>query len=237
MGQCLIPHCSDLNSRTHAFAAHLPLIFQEISGRDVTRRTGALTMVAQWLLGSRSNLDDLVTYFHLLDVLPAIDCSPNQHQQRAMTEVCLELDRDAPMDSHISAASTHPGILVIWGVLLQLLSRVQPPSNIASLRTLYRLTKDEATLPKPAVAFDSHCHLDRCWRDFRLPADASLQQICSKARPDDEHVVDLEGVVANYCDPETYPSIEEIRTDQSGLIYDSGASPNEIHYRGAASTP
>ena len=45
-----------------------------------------------------------------------------------------------------------------------------------------------------------------------MPRDASLQQICAQAHPEEEFEVTLEGVVASFCDPETYPTPEEVGT-------------------------
>lgn len=230
--QCPITDCSGDGSRKHAFECHLPPIFrEEITGNDVTiRRLGALSLIAQWLLGSRSTLRTLANYFHLMDVTSQIDGRLSPLQQQGMTGVCLQLGSDSPSHFDLSQSGNQEWILVHWAVLLHLLSRIQPVSRLQSLREIYPLTQeDEAMLPKPPLAFDSHCHLDRCRKDFRLRPDASLQEICAKAQPDDKHVVALEGVVANFCDPETYPSPEEIRTlTNQGCFVTVGIHPKKV---------
>ncbi|MEW8545085.1 MAG: hypothetical protein AB2693_16290 [Candidatus Thiodiazotropha sp.] len=112
-------------------------------------------------------------------------------------------------------------VLVHWQVLLRLLAKVQPPARLKPLRELFRLTpEEEASLQRPPLAFDSHCHLDRCRSAFRLPRTASLQQIYAYVRPDVDREVTLEGVVASFCDPDTYPFPEEVcsLTDQGCFV-------------------
>ena len=220
--QCPVAECPGDDSRQHAFECHLPPVFrEEIHGPEVTaRRIGALSMLATWLMGQRSSLRSLANYFHLLDLSTSLE-RVTPLQERAMTGVCVRLGLEIPDRFDVSSAGNEEWQLVHWQVLLRLLARVEPPARMQSLRDLFPLNPDEeALLPRPPLAFDSHCHLDRCRTDFRLPRTASLQEICAQARPKEDYVVQLEGVTASFCDPETYPTPEEVKalTDQGCYV-------------------
>ena len=93
-----------------------------------------------------------------------------------------------------------------WNVLLLILARVQPLSRLDDLRVLFQLAQEEEEhILRPAWAFDSHFHIDRS-----LPSDASFETVCSKNVPEEGYEVQLEGAVASFCDPETFPTPEEV---------------------------
>ena len=214
--------CSGDGSKRHAFECHLPAIFrEELYGQEITRRRiGALSMIASWLLGDRATLRSLANYFHLMDAGPTFDQSVSQGQQRAMSDLCISIGTDPPSSFVLSNAGNEEWVLVHWQVLLRLLARVQPIARLQPLRELFPLSpEEEAQLPKPPLAFDSHCHIDRIRTDCHLARSASIQEICSQERPDDDHVVSLEGLVTSYCDPATYPTPEEVRSIVSQGCY------------------
>ncbi|MEW8542640.1 MAG: hypothetical protein AB2693_03825 [Candidatus Thiodiazotropha sp.] len=216
--------CTGDGSRSHTFECHLPLVLRgELHGQDITvRRSGGLSMIASWLLGDRASLRSLANYFHLMDLSSTLAQTISPHQQRAMTELRLHLHWDPTWTSRFdfSTAGNEEWVLVHWQVLLRLLAKVQPPARLQPLRELFRLTEEEPSLPRPPLAFDSHCHLDQCRLEFRFPRTASLQQTCAHVRPDVDREVTLEGVVASFCDPDTYPTPEEVRslTDQGCFV-------------------
>ena len=220
--QCPIYDCSGDGSKRHAFECHLPAIFrEELHSQEITRRRiGALSMIASWLLGDRATLRSLANYFHLMDAGTTFDQSVSQGQQRAMSDLCISIGTDPPSSFVLSHAGNEEWVLVHWQVLLRLLARVQPIARLQPLRELFPLSpEEEAQLPKPPLAFDSHCHIDRIRTDCHLVRSASIQEICSQERPDDDHVVSLEGLVTSYCDPATYPTPEEVRSIVSQGCY------------------
>ena len=220
--QCPIYDCSGDGSKRHAFECHLPAIFrEELHGQEITRRRiGALSMIASWLFGDRATLRSLANYFHLMDAGTTFDQSVSQGQQRAMSDLCISIGTDPPSSFVLSHAGNEEWVLVHWQVLLRLLARVQPIARLQPLRELFPLSpEEEAQLPKPPLAFDSHCHIDRIRTDCHLARSASIQEICSQERPDDDHVVSLEGLVTSYCDPATYPTPEEVRSIVSQGCY------------------
>ena len=108
----------------------------------------------------------------------------------------------------LSHAGNEELVLVHLQVLLRLLVRVQPLAHLQPLRDLYCLTpEEEALLPSPPLAFDSHCHIDRIQTDFRLARSANIHKPARKKTPinlhlgpPDDHVVSRESVVASFCD-------------------------------------
>ena len=160
--QCPIPNCSGDGSKRHAFECHLPAIFREVlHGQEITvRRIGALSMIASWLLGDRATLRSLANYYHLMDAGTTFDQSVTQDQQRAMLDMCIEMETKPPSSFVLSQAGNEEWVLVHWQVVLRLLARVQPLNRLQPLRGLYRLTtEDEVLLPSSPLALESH------WRD------------------------------------------------------------------------
>ena len=161
--QCPIPNCSGDGSKRHAFECHLPAIFrEELHGQEITvRRIGALSMIASWLLGDRATLRSLANYYHLMDVSTTFDESVTQDQQRAMIDMCIEMETKPPSSFVLSLAGNEEWVLVHWQVVLRLLARVQPLNRLQPLCDLYRLTpEEEVLLQSSLLALDSH------WRDM-----------------------------------------------------------------------
>ena len=161
--QCPIPNCSGDRSKRHAFECHLPAIFrEELHGQEITvRRIGALSMIASWLLGDRATLRSLANYFHLMNAGTTFDKSVTQDQQRAMIDMCIEMETKPPSSFVLSQAGNEEWVLVHWQVVLRLLARVQPLNRLQPLCDLYRLTpEEEVLLQSSLLALDSH------WRDM-----------------------------------------------------------------------
>lgn len=66
-------------------------------------------------------------------------------------------------------------------------------------------------------AYDIHFHLDRSRDHHLLSKTASLQQLCAKVNPKDKARVLHVGAATNFCDPDTYPTQEEVVA-----LYDQG---------------
>ena len=160
--QCPIPNCSSDGSKRHAFECHLPAIFrEELHGQEITvRRIGALSMIASWLLGDRATLRSLANYFHLMDVGTTFDQRVTQDQQRAMIDMCKEMETKPPSSFVLSQAGNEEWVLVHWQVVLRLLARVQPLNRLQPLRDLYLTPEEEVLLPSSPLALDSQ------WRDM-----------------------------------------------------------------------
>ncbi|XP_053389591.1 uncharacterized protein LOC128552563 [Mercenaria mercenaria] len=75
-------------------------------------------------------------------------------------------------------------------------------------------------------AFDSHFHIDRLGRELRL-ATYNLRELQGSAQSmDQSNCVHLCGAVANFCDPITYPSLEDVNFLKSqGIVTTVGLHP------------
>ena len=126
--QCPIPNCSGDGSKRHAFECHLPAIFrEELHGQEITvRRIGALSMIASWLLGDCATLRSLANYFHLMDAGTSFDQSVTQDQQRAMLDMCIEMETNPPSSFVLSQAGNEEWVLVHWQVVLRLWPEFNP---------------------------------------------------------------------------------------------------------------
>ncbi|XP_053391380.1 3'-5' ssDNA/RNA exonuclease TatD-like [Mercenaria mercenaria] len=75
-------------------------------------------------------------------------------------------------------------------------------------------------------AFDSHFHIDRLGRELRL-ATYNLRELQGSTQSmDQSNCVHLCGAVANFCDPITYPSLEDVNFLKSrGIVTTVGLHP------------
>ena len=149
-------------------------------------------MIATWLLGLQSSVEEGSKYFNLMGVVRQgrDQVSPALH--RVMAEFCVHQEREVTDHFDLSPVDNGVWHLLHWEVLLLLLAQVHPTSCLEGLCDLYPLTRvDISMIGRPALAFDRHCHLDQCRQDFELPGDASLQRICAQASPEKEFQVTL----------------------------------------------
>jgi len=72
-------------------------------------------------------------------------------------------------------------------------------------------------MPKPVSAIDSHFHLERTLATLGLPPNRSIDDIMRATSVDEGEVITIEGAVAVYCDPSTYPSAKTLIEFSDGL--------------------
>ena len=106
-------------------------------------------------------------------------------------------------------------ILVHWQVLLVLLAKIQPPARPQTLRDRYPITPEGGAMhPKPPTAHDSDCHLNRCHRDYNLQQSAGPRRYVPRRIRMMSMKLDT-----SFCDPETYPTPEEIHSFTNQACY------------------
>jgi TatD DNase family protein len=96
-------------------------------------------------------------------------------------------------------------------------------------------TMEEEQLPEVAVpvvpeAFDSHFHMDRTREYWGLEKSAGFREVCAVVGQLGGHEVLWQGAVANFCDPDTWPTLQEIKSlGESGVWVTVGWHPKRAH--------
>ena len=165
--------------------------------------------MARWLLGLQGSLQDLVVYLDSLGHTRQAE-APSAQLRTAMEQLCEGLGASLPVELSVRIRDNGITALLHWRCLLTIVSMLEP-HQVASLKKQFGLSPEEAqqlpTLPK---AFDSHCHLDRTMRDLDIK-EQSLNAICRHQAARAPYEVKVERVVGVFCDPETYPTEEQVR--------------------------
>jgi hypothetical protein len=96
-------------------------------------------------------------------------------------------------------------------------------------------TMEEEQLPEVAVvvvqeAFDSHLHMDRTREYWGLDKSAGFLEVCGVVGQLGSDEILLQGAVANFCDPDTWPTLQEITSlGDSGVWVTVGRHPKKAH--------
>jgi TatD DNase family protein len=92
---------------------------------------------------------------------------------------------------------------------------------------------EDPQIPRPG-AVDSHFHLDRLCRMARIRP-MSYQRALTEIKPFKEaDAVEVEGAVAVFCDPDSYPSKTEVdNLKKEGVVSVVGLHPSKVTSRGA----
>ncbi|KAH3713324.1 hypothetical protein DPMN_073114 [Dreissena polymorpha] len=217
---CCVPGCTlegqDL-PRVHAFRHHIPGIFDDrLPCNDasvVKGRVMALTQVATWLLRCPcvlSELVDLVNRQRVLAPLSGVRVSPDCRQ--AMVEVCNYLGVSVPQQFVLSPANS-PAVLIHWRVL-SLLAAILQPEDRDYWRSVFPCPSDIQlqSVKSLPVAFDSHFHIDRLRNAAQAPC-MPVDELMELGQVEDHQLVRLVGGIGIFCDPNTFPSPQ----DMSGL--------------------
>ena len=176
-GQCPVPGCTIPTTypKLHALQTHLPGIFSECGDQQelASRRVSALTLLATWVMGRPSSLQELVSHLIRTGVLDREgDRQINPTQQEAAEALCRELGV-APPETFTLCPLSSPGLLGHWRVLtltVALLTDhrreflsiydITPQDTKESLGLSVPVDQKNVEDPLPE-AFDSHFHMDR----------------------------------------------------------------------------
>ena len=208
--RCPVAGCGAELRQKHAMSAHIPGVFHsEIKGEDVSfRRMGALKLITRWLLGASRTLQDLVTYLDSMGLQTDPE-APNHNLKSAMTDLCAVMKIPVPDDLTLKPSGNKVTALLHWKALVILISMLERHQEV-SLREQFDLSPEERLhLPEFPKGFDSHCHLDRTMRDLGIKT-SSLEAICQHLPAEEPYEIQLTGAVRVFCDPETYPSPDEL---------------------------
>jgi Tat protein secretion system quality control protein TatD with DNase activity len=206
-----------------------------------TLRLAALNMLATYILGSTATISKLATYLgtcHLLKKEGTTVVSPAQ--DACMRSMCRELNIEEPQVFTLEPLNS-PAALVHWRAINQLVAYLTSARRaeflnafpVRSQRAQQQTDPVDCYQPEAAGghlyqpssfgeeveveellpgAFDSHYHHDRSCDAWGVPRGTSfngLVELAGQLNP--EHRIQLEGAVANYCDPGTWPTLSEIQ--------------------------
>lgn len=239
---CPVSGCDVPNRypKRHAFDCHVPNLFDEdLDVEDVTcRRLAALKLAAVWLLGMRATVYELTRYVDSMGLLSEdANREVTASQTTAMRALCEEMCIEPPEVFTLYPLNS-PASLFHWRAMLLIVAQLEPrhreslfsqfqyfPLEVAAQPEVREVT--EQPLSVFPDAYDSHFHLDRSRDHHNLSKMASLQQLCAKVIPNDTARVRLVGAVANFCDPDTYPTREEVAAlYRQGVKVCIGMHPN-----------
>ncbi|MEW8615599.1 MAG: hypothetical protein AB2610_20780, partial [Candidatus Thiodiazotropha sp.] len=222
---CPVSGCDVPNHypKRHAFDCHIPNLFdEELDVGDVTcRRLAALKLTAVWLLGMRATIFELTRYVDSMGLLSGdANREITANQSIAMKALCEEMCIEPPERFTLFPLNS-PASLFHWRAMLLIVAQLEPRHRESLLSQFQYFHMEVAAQPEVRGvteqpqsvlpdAYDSHFHLDRSRDLHHLSKTASLRQLCAKVSPKDEAQVRLVGAVTNYCDPDTYPTQEEV---------------------------
>ena len=227
----------------HAFLVHnVPLIFHPaLQGSSLTgRRAAALILAGRWRFGTeclKRFLLKLETVGEFFPLQGEVD-SLSLRSMKEFAEFVEPRSADA-CSGRIAASANSVGVLVHWRVVLRLML-CMIPDQARNFRDCHQLTPEEnqllETLVRPVYphGVDGHFHLDRTMGKLfgsNPPPKNPLVAMCEASPPAKEKMVILDGGVANFCDPPTYPSPDALVTlRRLGLWVTVGLHPkNATH--------
>ena len=223
---CPISGCGQAVSKNHAFDQHLPGILntQKLTESVTTRRISALKLCGKWILGY-PEVEPLVQYVNALHAFHPKEITISKSTVDSAKAVCELQGYQIPPVFYYAPINS-PGMLVHWKIALQVLSCLEE-KNRTNLRDLFPAIEEVVSEDCPE-AFDSHFHLDRTAQRARRPI-RDIVGICASIKPDDEFQVRVTGGVTVFCDPDTYPSEEQVaECRRHGMIVAIGLHPKTI---------
>ena len=222
---CPIPGCERPLTRSHALELHLPEVFDdrlEVTDDLTRQRVAVLRACASLVCGSLS-LDTLVSYINLLNQIKPGEIDVSKVMVSNMKAICHHLDIGEPEFFSLSPVNS-PAALFHWRVMVVVFGCMAEGARNHLVKA-FSPTRSNLPLGLPQ-AFDSHFHLDRSKKKLKK---TSFHQVCEAVRPDEGFEVQVMGGVTVFCDPDTYPSQEEVNELRGqGLTIAIGLHPKYV---------
>ena len=220
---CCVTGCTSVLTKVHAFKEHLPGLFQEdipCKAQTVALRVTCLKLIAKQL-NHRPDLGALVKIINLSDDVKTEDLS--EGQLTAARAINSELEEGEPEQWSLKPLSS-VGLLGHWRTLISAFSMLSV-AKACELRDAFP-APERLDLPE---AIDSHFHMDRLSKRTRTPR-TDFKAAVERNTPPGGKGVNVVGGVAVFCDPEEYPTEEEIaKLKAQGVVSTIG-----IHPKGAS---
>ena len=221
---CTVKGCNAMLLKPHVLRDHIPGIFSEnlpCTPEVVTRRKTCLTVLAKFL----NHQPDLTALVRLVNLTgDVIEETLSARQQEAAHSLANALGEAAPALWTLQPVNSI-ALLGHWRVLLSLFSLIDPEQAEKLWREFPATERED--LPE---AIDSHFHVDRLCKRVGVRPRTDLQRAMLRAREGHEAEVKFIGGVANFCDPPTYPSRDEVEE----LLRQGVVTAIGIHPKGAA---
>jgi len=230
---CAIPGCGEQTSypKLHLIEEHIPLVFTEKlePTEEVTqRRYAGLVSMTRGILGPQASLLDLQRHlngpsfrFDGWNIIP--------QQAEAMRKLCRSMDWDIPSSFTLEPLNS-PAVLLHWrclSVIASLMTKtardeLREAFNSRPVPIIEEIPEspesggveeeDMATMKPLVFAFDSHFHLDRLAKKLQMGINVSVPRVLERMpiEESNDYVVQVSGGIVNYCDPETYPTGQEL---------------------------
>lgn len=222
---CCVPGCTDegvVYQKVHALTCHIPAIFdsriQNPDEKVQNMRAQALIQVATWLLGRPGSLQELV---HLVDMQHCLDgyepVTPASPMWLCMTTFCKYLGHSVPRKFTLSPVNSVAALLH-WRVLY-MLSALLPAKDREYWKCRFVMPEDTSPM-----AVDSHFHADRLRKAAKV-LDVGIDEILSLGIVKPGRKIRLAGAVANFCDPDWFPSSNDIALFPPKVIVSVGIHP------------
>ena len=204
---CPVPGCREQVSRSHAFEVHLPAFLDERRSlsHEVTRSRANLLIACSTRLVGCLDVQRLATFIGNLKMVTRGCVQSSKQMRAAVTALGEEIGHPVPDDLQV-VPNLPPALLMHWRVFLVVLG------------CLDSTTRQELREQFPAIsvpfqqrqkAVDSHFHLDRV-RNKLGRKRLSFTDMLEVEEPDAGDEVWVTGGVAVFCDPQSYPSQEEV---------------------------
>ncbi|XP_052259027.1 uncharacterized protein LOC127863522 [Dreissena polymorpha] len=182
----------------------------------------ALEQVTSWLMGRLATLEELLQFVKMQKILGDSDNSEIYSRQvESMRQFCGYLGVAVP-DQFTLVPPNSVAVLIHWKVLLVICARLHKDTYPCPEGYAAEQVAEEPMIP---VAVDSHFHPDRLARKASLSAGCTFPDILNAGPVDAEQRVQVEGGVAVYCDPATYPTGSEISTFPRTIAVALGIHP------------
>ncbi|KAH3884413.1 hypothetical protein DPMN_008391 [Dreissena polymorpha] len=232
---CIVPYCpgSQIYKKKHVFMEHIPGIFTEtlpVGVKPIMRcQVKALEQETSWLMGQLATLEELLHFVKMQKILGDSDNSEiSSRQVETMRQFCGYMGVAVP-DQFTLVPPNSVAVLIHWKVLLVICARLHKDEHDFWRDTFPfpegYAAEQVAEEPMIPVAVDSHFHPDRLARKASLSAGCTFPEILNAGQVDPEQRVQVEGGVAVYCAPETYPTGSEIATFPRTITVTLGIHP------------
>ena len=209
--------------KAHVYRRHLPDCFELSTDEHRHRKINTrLDMLARFVLGSDAQTSALCAHLNTLKAIPAqAALHPTDMLIPDMRAYCRF--RNIPIPETFSF---HPinseAVLLHWRPLIHLV-QLLTEEQYQQFRNQDENEENEEVQQGPPVAIDSHCHLDRMVRGKVT----DVGRILHFADKETAVPVDLQGGVAVFCDPASYPTDD--LTFPPGWTMAVGIHPKKAH--------